>query len=567
MSRSKRKRPFLGELKRRQVLKVGATYLVVAFVVLQVVDLLVEPLRLPEVTMTVVIVLMAAGFPVAVAMAWAFELTDEGLVSDERARASREASLPAEVVAGAEAVAPAPERSIAVLPFTNLTGDADNEYFSDGVTEEIINVLSRIHELQVISRTSVMRFRTTDRSVGDIAGELGVRNVLEGSVRRAGERVRISAQLIDAANDRHLWAERYDRQLEDIFAIQSDVARRIAAALAAELSPQENDRLDRRPTDDVEAWELYLKGRHLWNRRTEESLRRSLDYFDDALARDPEFALAQAGKADTWFILGLYGLQAPSEVMPSARNAARRALELDSQVVEALTALAAVRGLYDWDWAGAERDFGRALEVQPTHAQTHQWLATHLLTPLRRFEEARGALAEAAALDPLAPVVAASRGIISLYAGETPRAVEELSHAAELYPEFGLARFFLGMAYQEAGDSGRAQEVLEQALELTNRSSEVLAALAHAQALASGQPSPAADELERRAADHYVSPALVAQVRLGMGDHEAALELLEAAADERSLDLVWLGVRPVYAPLRASPRFRMLLDRVGLGGG
>jgi serine/threonine-protein kinase len=236
-------------------------------------------------------------------------------------------------------------------------------------------------------------------------------------------------------------------------------------------------------------------------------------------------------------------------------------------VVEALTALAAVRGLYDWDWAGAERDFGRALDVQPTHAQTHQWLATHLLTPLRRFDEARGALAEAASLDPLSPVVAASRGIISLYAGETPRAIEELSHAAELYPEFGLARFFLGMAYQEAGDSGRAQEVLEQALVLTNRSNEVLAALAHAQALASGQRPPAADELERRAADHYVSPALVAQVRLGMGDHEAALELLEAAADERSLDLVWLGVRPVYAPLRPAPRFRALLDRVGLGGG
>ena len=374
----------LGELKRRQVFKVGATYSVVAFVVIQVADVLEEALRLPYGTLTTVTVIAILGFPIALLLAWAYELTDHGVMKDDDV--SREQAL----VTGPPALTAdeIESRSIAVLPFANLSADDDSDYFSDGVTDSIITSLSRIRDIRVVSRTSVMRYKDSQQSVGSIAAELRVATVLEGSVNKAKGRVRISAQLIDAAEDRHLWVESYDHPLEDIFDIQPEVSRQIAHALAAELSAEEKAGLERRPTANVEAYDLYLKGRYLWGRRTVDGLEKSIRYFARALERDPELALAQAGRADSYVTLGMYGMRAPDEVMPLARDSAMRALSLDPRMAEARTTLATVKALYDWDWKGAEQEFRHAIETHPDYPVAHQWLASNLLTPLGRFGEA-----------------------------------------------------------------------------------------------------------------------------------------------------------------------------------
>jgi serine/threonine-protein kinase len=318
----------------------------------------------------------------------------------------------------------------------------------------------------------------------------------------------------------------------------------------------------------MEAYDLYLKGRHLWGRRTEDAISKSRGYFERALQRDPHFALAEAAIADLYVTLGLYGMRAPRDVMPRAREAANRALAIDLRQAGALTSLAAVRSLFDWDWHAAERDYLRAIELEPQYAIAHQWLAANLYTPLGRFDEARASLQTALQFEPLSAPTAATQGVITLYSGDAPRAVEELEHTVDLHEDFGPAHYFLGMALDEAGDNGLAIEALRRAALLTGRSSEVLAALAHA--LATGHPGEATtleNELETRSQERYVSPALLAQIRIAFGDHAGAMDRLEAAADARAIDLVWLAVRPTYHPLKENPRFRALLKRVKLTQG
>ena len=562
MTRTPRKTSLLGELKRRKVFKVGASYSVVAFVVIQVADVLEEALRLPDGTLTTVTVIAILGFPIAVLLAWAYELTDRGVVKDEDV--PREKAL----VTGAPALTAddVEPRSIAVLPFANLSADDDSDYFSDGVTDDIITSLSRIRDIRVVSRTSVMRYKDSKEPIGSIAAELRVATVLEGSVRKANGRVRISAQLIDAVEDRHLWVESYDHPLENIFEIQSDVSRQIAQALAAELSAEEKMGLEQKPTADVEAYDLYLKGRYLWGRRTVDGLEKSIQYFARALEHDPEFALAEAGRADSYVTLAMYGMRAPDEVMPLARDSATRALSLAPRMAEARTALATVKALYDWDWRGAEQEFRQAIEIQPNYPVAHQWLASNLLTPLGRFEEARAANRRAGELDPLSEAIATTFGVISLYSAEYESAVRVLSEVLDVHDRFGMAAFFRGQAEMELGLLDDAVDSLRLASQRTDSSSEVLAALANAYA-AGGRTDEARDllaSLEARSAEGYGSPVLKAQIHLGLGEQDRALDLLEQAAEVRAADLVWLWVRPIYRPLRGNPRFEAILETVGL---
>jgi serine/threonine-protein kinase len=563
------KRSFLGELKRRHVFRVAASYALVAFVVVQAAELLTDALSLPSWTLPFITVLAILGFPIAVVMSWAFELTDEGVRLDALDAAEGGDVAPVGLM-NADVGAPgtAPGLSVAVLPFANLSGDEENEYFSDGITEDIINGLSRLRDLRVISRTSVMRYKGSVVPVQQVARELGVATVLEGSVRRADGRVRISAQLIDAVADRHLWVETYDHSLQDIFAIQSDVSSRIAQALAGELSAEEQEDLDRRPTNDVEAYDLYLKGRYLWSRRTLEGIEKSIHYYERALERDPRFALAEAGLADSYVTLGIYGTQRPDELMPLAQGAAGRALAVDSRLAEALTSLAAVRSLYHWDWVTAEEDYRKAIELQPQYPVAHHWYGSNLLTPLGRFDEALAATRRALELDPLGAAVATSLGMIHLYAGNPQAALDELAEVVDVYDHFGMGFYFQGMAWEEVGDHDKALASLKKAAELTAASSEVLAALGHAHARAGDGDAARAilARLEDRFTQTYGSPALLAQIHLGLGDHERALTLLEAAAEERAVDVVWLGVRPTYLPLRGEARFQALQRRVGVGG-
>lgn len=542
----------LAELKRRHVLKVVGAYLVASWVVIEVSSTVLPELYFPDWVLRLIIGLAAAGLPVVVVVSWVFDLTKAGIVRTDAVPVSG-APLP-----------PPPDRgpSVAVLPFANLSADPENVYFSDGITEDIIARLSGIEGLRVISRTSVMRYRTTDRNLREIGRELAVKTVLEGSVRRAGDRVRIVAQLIDAATDDHLWSDVYDREIEDIFTIQTDVAHRIADALEARLPGAEPS--GERDTT-VEAYELYLKGRYAWNQRTPAALRRSVDLLEAAVEADPDYALAHAALADAYLTLS-YGITAPTEVMPKSERAASRALELNPSLAEGLGARATVRALYRWDWSSAERDFRRAIELNPQYSTARSWYALNGLAPWSRFEDAREQLEAARRVDPLSPVIGTCQGILSFFERSYDRAAMELEGVLESDPGFALGHYFLGQVRTEQGRHGEALTVLGRAVELTAGSAETTAALGYARARAGDTEaaSEVAADLRTRSDDGYVSGVHLAQVHIGLDEGGIALDWLERAVDERASELAWLAVRPVFDPLRDESRFKKLLRGVGL---
>lgn len=554
---------FVQELRRRRVFRVAVVYGAVAFVLVESADLVFPALQLPAWAYTLVVVLAIMGFPVAMVLAWAFDLTPAGVqrtgplagpVSGSAHRADG-ARSPDEADGG-PARPPVPS-SIAILPFANLSRDSDDDYFSDGVTEDIIARVCSVGDLRVISRTSVMRYKGTDKSLPEIANELRVAYVMEGTVRRTPERVRIVAQLVDAKTDLHVWAETYDRRMEDVFRIQSEVASEVARALKAGLSPRTRERFARAPTGDLDAYDEYLRGRYEWNRRTPRALQRSLEHLDRAVARDPAFTLAHAARADSWLTLAIYGEAAPAEAMDRARQAADAALKLDPDLAEAVTARACIRALYDWDAGGAEADFRRAVELNPQYPMARQWFAMNFLVPRGRFDEARGELEAVGEIDPLSAVLEVSSGVLAFYQRDWSTAVARFEELLERDPDFAVARYFLGLTLTHAGDLDEAERELERVTRVPDPASEALAALAMVHALA-GQEEQAARELtllEGRRAREYVSPVLLAQVLLALGDPDGAMELLEEGLSGRAVDLVWLGVRPAFDPLRGHPDF------------
>ena len=418
---------FFVELKRRHVVKVGLVYASVGFVVIQVATLLLPRMDVPEWAVNLVIGIVLLGFPIALVLTWALEVTPEGVKRTPPAPAGAGGD-------GGAAHGALDDRSIAVLPFTNLSRDPDNEYFSDGITEEILMALSKVRDLRVISRTSVMQYKGTFRAVRDIAQDLDVAHVLEGSVRRVGERVRIAAQLIDARTDEHLWAESYDRDLEDVFAIQSDVAERIVHSLRAALTPSEKARLEARPTESVEAYEWYLKGRHLFPRRTEQSLNAAREAFRKAVAADPGYAQAWSGLADALALLPSYGATPRDEVLPEARRAAERAVSLDPGLGEAHASLAFV-ARQERKWDEAEREFRRALELAPGYALAHHWYAL-LLNDYGRYDEAIDVLERVRQLDPVSLPIRAALGVTYMATGDLARAEATWREGLELDPDY-----------------------------------------------------------------------------------------------------------------------------------
>ncbi|UCC84120.1 MAG: tetratricopeptide repeat protein [Gemmatimonadota bacterium] len=559
---------FVGELKRRRVFRVVAAYAVFAFVVWQAADFVIPAARLPDWVSTLTLILTILGFPVALVLAWLFDITPEGVkrTGPEKARqvGERPAALPG--VAG--------QRSIVVLPFDNLSPDPGDTYFADGLTEEIITDASCCGLLRVVSRNSAVALKGKLKDTRTIAEELDVQYVLEGSVRKAGDDLRITAQLIDARADEHIWAEKYSGTLQDVFALQEQVSQSILDALRLQLDLEETPRLAGGPvgatraseTLDVAAYDAYLRGRFLWNQRAESALEQSLECFASAIERDPSFALAHAGRADSYVTLGVYGARPPGEVMEAAREAAAAALDIDPTLARALTARACVKALYDWDWAAAEADFRAALEHDPEYATGHQWYANYVLVPLRRFDEAQRQLEHAAQLEPLSSAVAASRGVLEYFNRDYERALAEYESARNLHPHFGLIHLFIGECLVAMGRHNEALQALRTAAEFTSESSEALAALGHGLAV-SGNAGEAAAILERfeaRAREAYVSPVLAAQVLTGLREHSAALVKLEEAAAQRASDLVWSAVRPVFDPIRSEPEFVELTRTIGL---
>ena len=470
---------------------------------------------------------------------------------------------------GAGRAAPSPlQPSIAVLPFADLSLGRDQEYFCAGLSEELISALARLEGLRVASRTSAFQYKDRAVDVRVIGQQLNVRTVLEGSVRKSGSRLRITAQLTDIEGGYSLWAGRYDREMEDIFEVQEEIAESIVATLRETFSIQMKGAAARSRTGSVESYHAYLRGRYFWNKRTEEDLQKGIRCFEEAIESDPGFAPAYAGLADSYVLLGIYGAAPPSEVMPRGREAAVRALELDRTLAEAHTSLGCISAVYDWNWARARESFQRALELAPAYATAHQWYAMDYLAPLRKFERAASELRIAQELDPLSLPVLCSIAIQRFYQRSYAAAIEQCRQALEVDPEFATARLFLGLSYAQEERPMEAVSELRAAAAL-EESPEVLAGLGYAYARA-GQASQARNILDRlveRSQGRYVSSALIAQVHAGLGDAESTLERLELACEERATELAWLQVRPFFDPLREDPRFVVLLSRLGFESG
>jgi serine/threonine-protein kinase len=454
--------------------------------------------------------------------------------------------------------------SVAVLPLVNLSSDPENEFLSDGITEEIISTLSRLRTIRVAARASSFAFKQHRPSVQEVAQQLGVTNVLDGSVRRSGDRVRVTTQLVDANTGFLVWSDRFDRAFDDAFAIQDDIAKAVADALAGTLL-NESGPWTREAVAGA-AYEHYLRGRYALNKRTEAELRLAADHFIAAEKEQPEYPLAYAGLADALLLLGVYGAQPPSEVFPRAREAIDRALSLDPSLGEGHATLAALLSLYDWDWNGAGETFRRAVALGPRSPTTWQWRAMHHLLPLGRFDEARVAIDRARSLDPLSMAIATSVGVVYHLGGDSAGAVRALRRAAELDASFAMTYYFLGGVLRDMGDTSGAIEAFNTAIAKSGGTPEMTAGLAQAYARG-GNPERARElesELAATAQRRHVAHSLMAQVHAALGDADRAISALERAAVSREPDVVLIGVRPVYEPLRADPRFMSLRSRVGV---
>ncbi len=457
--------------------------------------------------------------------------------------------------------------SVAVLPFINLSADPDNEFFGDGVAEDVIAQLSKIRSLKVISRSSAMRFRERDRNLGEIGQALGVRTLLDASVRRAGDRVRIVAQLIDAVADQSLWAETYDRQLTDIFAIQSDVAVQIANALEAELLPQEQARIRRKPTDNLQAYKSYLQGRHLYTRYTEETMEKGLDFFREAIAADPNYALAHVGMAMAYAELAAGqggGKIEPKVAYDLAMEHTRKALRIDNELGEAHSVLALLKFSHDYDWVGAEAEFKIALQLAPGAADIYDhygWLCG----ALERYDEALELSIRAQELDPLAhrSDVAATL----LRAGRFDEALAAAIQAVEFDPEYVRARSNLGWAYIKLGRYEEGVENLEHASRVVPGHTMFMAQLGQAYGIV-GREQDAREmlrQLEAAATQRYVSPYHLAYVYTGLKEYDRAMDCLERAFNERGGSVYGIKGSFLFTELRSHPRFTALLKKMNLG--
>ena len=454
--------------------------------------------------------------------------------------------------------------SVAVLPLVNLSSDPENEFLSDGITEEIISTLSRLRTIRVAARASSFAFKHHRPSVQEVAERLGVTNVLDGSVRRAGNRVRVATQLVDASTGFPVWSDRFDRAFDDAFAIQDEIASAISDALSATLLHESGPWT--RDAVAGAAYEHYLRGRYELNKRTEAELRSATQHFTAAAEEQPDYALAFAGLADALLLLGVYGAQPPAEVFPPAREAIEKALALDPSLGESHATLGAVLTLYEWDWKRAGETFRRAVALSPRSPTTWQWRAMHQLLPQGRLDEARAAIDRARSLDPLSMAIATSVAVVYHLTGDSAGAVRALRRAMEIDPSFPMTYYFLGGVLRDMGDAPAAIDAFHAAIAKSGGTPEMTAGLAQAHARAGdvGRARALQQELVAAAEARHVPRSLAAQVHASLGEIEPALAALEQAAEAREPELVLLAVRPVYAPLRTHPRFEAVRARVGV---
>jgi TolB-like protein/Flp pilus assembly protein TadD len=588
------------ELKRRNVVKVAIAYCAAGWVVVQVAALLFPLFGAPAWILKVVTTLVFLGLPLALVFAWAFELTPQGIKRTEDvpsgvATPRRHARLlnlliigvlavavglfalerfvwtdaaPASASREADRPAGAPPRpaagahnSIAVLPFVNLSNDPDQEYFSDGIAEDLMSALARFKALKVAARTSAFSFKGKQVDLHEVGRALNVATVLEGSVRRSGDRLRITAQLNDVATGYQLWSETYERELTDIFAIQDDITSRIVGALQVHLD-EEPSRAASTPVD-AEVYQSVLRGRFFWNQRTPEGFGKAAELLQEATRRAPEYAPAYSALADVYLSQYDYGLMSWEESTVKARAAATKALELDETSAAAQTSLAHIL-LHEWQWQAAEQHFLRALELDPNYTLALHWYAL-CLTALGRAEEAVEVMQRARQLDPLSVRINADLGMALLAAGKHDEAVEQEGRALELAPEAAVPRWIRGMALEQLGRFDAAEREMKAALDAMSGDEAVKGSLGHLYAI-SGRQAEARTLLgeltsQAEATDVTFFAALICA---GLDDKDGALTWLERAVDKRSGSVRYLRIDPRLAGLREEPRYQRLMERVGL---
>ena len=581
-------RNFFAELKRRNVYKVAVAYAVVAWLTIQAASIFLPAFNAPQGAMQIVILVLVVGFPIALVFSWAFEITPEGIVRESEVTADQSIThhtgrkivaltiVLAVVATGllifqlirrgskSPSATTISNKSIAVMPFDNLSGDPQNAYFSEGVQDEILTRLAKIAELKVISRTSTQRFKSAPNDLRQIAQQLGVANILEGSVQKANDQVRVNVQLINALTDTHLWADTYDRKLTDIFAVETEIAKTVADVLKAKLTGSEEHVIAARPTENTEAHQLYLKGRFFWNKRTGNDLKKSIDYFQQAIAADPNYALAYAGVADGYVWLPGYTVGTPRDCYPKAAAAAKKALELDDTLAEARTSLALAFWLYNFDFSQAIREFQRAIELNPNYAIAHQQYGNNTLSALGRFDEAIAEGKRAVELDPLSLVINADLGTDYYYARRYDEAIAQVRKTLEMDPGFYIAHLGLGQMLDAKGAHDAAIVECQKARAL-NDDPAVLGVLARAHGL-SGNKTEAEkilDQLKELSKLRYVAAYSFALVYLGLGNKEEALRWLEQSYQDRAgSDIGYIRVDPLLDPLRGDPRFEALAQKI-----
>jgi len=574
---------FFAELQRRNVYRVAAAYGVVSWLLIQIATQVFPFFDIPNWATRMVIVVLMLGFPIALIIAWVYELTPQGLQRTDEVAPAKSISHSTGrkidfVIIGVlltviatmawrhyhpaePGLTKSAESSIAILPFLDISPAKDQEYFSDGITEQIIDSLAHIHGLFVVARTTAFSFKNKNSDIRDIGRQLQVTHVLEGSVRHGKDRVRVAAQLIDVATGFHLWSETYDSTEKDLLSLQSDVARKVAAALKIELHLAENTQLAKPPTESPGAYDSYLRGRYLLNQRTADSIQKGRALFEQAVAQDPSFALGHAGIADSYILLGKLGVISPAEASSKAWTEVSSALALDDSLAEGHVSRGILLAEFEWNWASAETDYRRALELNSNSASAHHWYG-RALGEIGRADEALREIDAAERLDPRSPFIRTSKAKILSAAHRYQEAIEECRRALEIDGTFALAYSVLAQAQLHLQQYSPGIDTAKKFVELSGGTGFARLELAYACAIAGDKTSSEQIVNEVTTGLEPFSPYDMATICAVWGDHAAAFRWLEKAIEQHSVDLVWIRVDPRLDPIRSKPGFQEIVARM-----
>lgn len=572
------------ELQRRNVYKVAVAYAVVSWLLIQIATQVFPVFEVPNWAARLVVIFLLLGFPVALVLAWAYELTPAGIQRTEEVdprksvlqRTGRKldfiiiAVLLAVIgvmvwqhyrsprTGGLTALA---EKSIAILPFLDFSPGKDQEYFTDGITEQMINSLAHVHGLLVLARTTAFAFKNKNIDIREIGRQLHVTHVLEGSVTQGAGKIRVVAQLIDVANGYHLWSETYDSSETDLLSLQSDVAKKVANALKIQLHLADAQQIDKTATHNQEAYDLYLRGRYLLNKRTVDSVQKAREFFAQAIAKDAQFALGHAGVADSYILLGKLGAMRGEDAAAQAWPKVTAALALDDQLAEGYVSRGVLLTDFEWDWPAAEADYRKALALSPSSAAAHLWYARHL-AEIGRAEDAAREILAAQKQDPLSPTIWASKAKILFVNQKSAEAIEACQHALELEPGFAAAFSVRAQAQAARGEFPQAIDAAKKFVELSGYSGFAKLELAYAYAMAGDRAECERIVNEVTKMPGQFSPYDMATICAALRDNAGALRWLEQALAQRSVDVVWIRVDPRLQNVRTAPGFGAVLAKM-----